>query len=232
MTEDPTYFIRGDDGAEYGPVALDELREWVGENRAGLGTEVRLDAPDSRWHAWHFYPELVALLAEVRVSGVPSASVPVLAPMGRRSAAFLLDLVMSFILVVILWLMIYWLLPPALIARLILYTQAVLQGLTPAAPTLPSWFEVAANVIFLVVPTLYYTGFHTAHGRTPAKSIFHLQVTDAEGRKPTLGKALIRALIFVLSVYFFYGIPLLYAFFNPQRRTLHDLAAGTYVVES
>ena len=48
---------------------------------------------------------------------------------------------------------------------------------------------------------------------------------------PSLAKALIRAFVFVISVYFFYGIPLLYAFFHPQRRGLHDLAADTYVVE-
>ena len=232
MIHNDTYLVRGEDGAEYGPVALPELREWVGENRVGLGTEVRLDMPDGVWRPWQFYPELVALLAEVRVTGLP-AGVPVLAPMGRRAAAFLLDLIMSFILVIVLWLMIYWLLPADLILRMFLYTHAVLQGLTPPAqPTLPRWFEIWANVIFLGVPILYYAGFHAAHGRTPAKSICRLKVTDAQGRRPTLAKALVRALIFVVCVYFFYGIPLLYAFFHPQRRGLHDLAAGTYVVEA
>lgn len=231
MTEDHAYIVRGDDGVEYGPVSLAELRDWVRENRVGLGTDVRPAAADGNWHPWHFYPELVALLAEVRVTGaLPSATV--LAPMGRRFAAFLLDLIMSFVLVVVLWWTIYWFLPADLLVRMILYTQAILQGVTPPAqPVPPAWFEIWANIILLGVPVLYYTGFHAAHGRTPAKSICHLQVTDAQGRKPTFGKALVRALIFVISVYFLYGIPLLYAFFHPQRRGLHDLVAGTYVVE-
>jgi uncharacterized RDD family membrane protein YckC len=231
MSDNDGYWVRGEDGEEYGPVELPELREWVGENRIGLGTEVRLDAPDGLWRPWQFYPELVALLAEARVTGLPS-DVPILAPVGRRIAAFVLDIIMSFVLVLILWLMIYWLLPAETIGSMILYTQAVLQGLTPPpAPTLPRWFEVWANVIFLGVPALYYTGFHAAHGRTPAKSIFHIQVTDGQGRKPTLGRALIRALILVISVYFFSGTPLLYAFYNPPRRALNDPAAHTSVVQ-
>jgi uncharacterized RDD family membrane protein YckC len=231
MTDDQAYFVRGEDGEEYGPVPLPELREWVGENRVGLGTDVRSDEPGGIWRPWHFYPELVALLAEMRVTGLPTG-LPVLAPMGRRAAAFVLDLVLSFVIVLALWWTIYWFLPPDLITRMILYTQAILQGITPpATPVLPRWFEIWANVIMLGVPILYYAGFHAAHGRTPAKSIFHLQVTDAEGRKPTFMKALLRSFVFVISVYFLYGIPLLYAFFNPQRRALHDLAANTYVVE-
>ena len=231
MSDNDGYWVRGEDGGEYGPVELAELREWVGENRVGLGTEVRLDAPEGLWRPWQYYPELVALLAEVGILGLPS-DVPVLAPVGRRAAAFFLDLVLSFVLVLILWLMIYWLLPAETIGRMILYTQAVLQDLPPPpTPTFPRWFEVWANVIFIGVPALYYTGFHAVHGRTPAKSIFRIQVTDAQGRKPAFGRALIRALILVISVYFFYGIPLLYAFFNPQRRALHDLASDTYVVE-
>jgi uncharacterized RDD family membrane protein YckC len=40
-----------------------------------------------------------------------------------------------------------------------------------------------------------------------------------------------RAFVFMISIYFFYGIPLFYTFFNPQRRALHDIVASTYVVE-
>ena len=69
MSDNDAYWVRGEDGEEYGPVALAELREWVGENRVGLGTDVRLDTPHGTWHSWQFYPELVALLAEVKATG-------------------------------------------------------------------------------------------------------------------------------------------------------------------
>ena len=63
----PAFIVRGDDGEEYGPVDLAELREWVRENRAGLGTVVRPDRPDASWQPWQNYPELVALLAAVPI---------------------------------------------------------------------------------------------------------------------------------------------------------------------
>ncbi len=230
MSENDGYWVRGEDGGEYGPVELSELRDWAAENRVGLGTEVRVDAPDGLWRPWQYYPELVALLAEVGILGLPS-DVPVLAPMGRRAAAFFLDVALSLVLFMILFVMLCGLLPQNVVEQSALYTQAIFQGLTPLPPAFPRWFLTWIDVLYLGIPILYYTGFHVAHGRTPAKSIFHIQVTDAQGQKPTLGRALVRAMILVISVYFFYGIPLLYAFFNPQRRALHDLAADTYVVE-
>src|SRR5271170_6871289 len=99
-TEDRAFFIRGDDGQEYGPVDLGELRGWVRENRVGLGTDVRLDTPGEPWHPWHDYPELVALLAEVQ-STSPVASLPpafVIAPIRRRILAWIVDLFLIWIL--------------------------------------------------------------------------------------------------------------------------------------
>ncbi|HEX4140365.1 MAG TPA: hypothetical protein VHY09_08465, partial [Candidatus Methylacidiphilales bacterium] len=93
--------IRGDDGVEYGPVELEELREWVQENRAGIGTEVRRDEPGARWLPWQNFPELVALLAEVSATTpVPGQPGMALAPLGRRMLAFALDLILSYILFV------------------------------------------------------------------------------------------------------------------------------------
>ena len=90
LPENRSFFIRGDDGGEYGPVDLDELREWVRENRAGLGTEVRLDEPNAIWHPWQAYPELVALLAEAHATGsapVPDQADPIIAPIWKRILA-------------------------------------------------------------------------------------------------------------------------------------------------
>jgi uncharacterized RDD family membrane protein YckC len=232
MAESTAYFVRGDDGEEYGPVDLAEMREWVAENRVGLGTSVRPDAPEGQWSAWQHYPELVALLAEVQAVGNPAA-LPILAPWGRRVTAFVVDVILSLVLFFGIFFIIYCLLPPNLLVVLQGYTQAMLQGLNPPVPELrvPFWFQVSVNIALFGVPLLYYCGFYAAHGRTPAKSLLQLQVVDATGQKPRFSKALLRAFVFVVCVYFFYGIPLVYAFFNPQRRALHDIAAGTYVVE-
>jgi uncharacterized RDD family membrane protein YckC len=227
MSENNTYLVRGEDGAEYGPVALTELREWVAENRAGLGTEVRVDLPDATWHSWHFYPELVALLAEVRVTGLPPA-MPVLAPMGKRFLAGILDLILCHILIMPLLFVSIFLLPVDMASHLFL------QSVLPPGPPIqfPSWYELLADVIYFGGILLYYAGYQAVHGRTPAKALMHLRVVDEAGQKPPLPKALLRALILIVSIFPLWTIPLFAIFFNPQRRALHDLAAGTYVVEA
>jgi len=78
---------------------------------------------------------------------------------------------------------------------------------------------------------VYMAGFHAAHGQTPAKAILRLRVVDQNGQKPAFLKALLRAMGFVVSFYF-YGILFFYVFFNPQRRSFHDFVAGTYVVNA
>jgi uncharacterized RDD family membrane protein YckC len=234
MPEEKAFFVRGEDGEEYGPVGLAELRQWVAENRAGLGTTVRLDAPGELWQPWQYHPELVALLADVRVtgSGVDGAS-PIVAPLGCRSIAAVTDLILCYLVTAPILAVVFFLLPADLIVRLYTYSWALLQGAaaTSAAPMIPGWFAVLSDLVWYGMPVLYFGGFVAAHGRTPAKSIFRLRVVDAQGRKPVFFKACLRSLVFVASVYVFYGIPLLYTFLNPQRRALHDLAAGTYVVE-
>jgi uncharacterized RDD family membrane protein YckC len=179
-----------------------------------------------------YYPELVALLAEMRVTGLAAAG-PVLAPIGRRILAGMADLVLVFFLIMpLIFLTFFLLLPVDQLAQLARTGVDVLQGVIPQnPPQLPLWFEAVLDAIRLLGATLYYAGFYAAHGRTPAKSVLRLEVVDAQGRKPVLVKALLRALVFVVSVYIFYGIPLIYAFLNPQRRALHDMVAGTYVVE-
>ena len=235
MAESTAYFVRGDDGEEYGPVGLAELREWVAENRVGLGTSVRSDAPESRWSAWQHYPELVALLAEVRAVGGPSA-LPVLAPMVRRIGALICDLFLSLLLALGTLAIAYAFLPREVVLQQaqfwIQFYEANAQGLNPTGepPALPEWYMIAGEVISFVLPLLYFTCFNAAHGRTPGKSILHLQVVDGQGRKPSFRMALVRGLILMVCVKL-WGIPLIYAFFNPQRRALHDIAAGTYVVE-
>jgi uncharacterized RDD family membrane protein YckC len=232
MSPTPAFFVRGEDGEEYGPVDFPELREWIAENRVGLGTSVRPDSPNGSWNLWQHYPELVALLAEVHVTGGAPA-LPVLAPLGRRSLAFGLDVILTFVFMFPALMVNYSFLPRAYIAELLQFWQDVFAGMTQMAmPEPPTWYILNTDAIFLVISTLYFAGCYAGWGRTLAKWMLNLQVVDAQGRKPTPGKAVVRALVFTVSVYFFYGIPLFYAFFNPQRRALHDIFAGTYVVES
>jgi len=228
LPENRAFIIRGDDGEEYGPVDMDELRDWVQENRAGLGTVVRLDEPGSLWQPWQYYPELVALLAEARVtSPVPGQPGLVIAPLGRRICAFVIDL---FLVVVLSF--------PILMVLALIYmpdwcVQSALASMQPqltSSPQLPLNDRIIGSLISDMIMAFYMAGFHAAHGKTPAKAILRIRVVDENGKKPHFVKSLLRALVMVFSLSL-YGVPLAYAFLNPQRRAFHDFVAGTYVVE-
>jgi hypothetical protein len=72
------YKIRGADGKEYGPVTIEQLRQWVVEGRANAQTYIQ--GPDStEWKPLSAYPELAALLpattpqTQPEIQGVPGA---------------------------------------------------------------------------------------------------------------------------------------------------------------
>jgi len=217
------FIVRGDDGEEYGPVGLDELAVWVRENRAGLGTTVRTDQPDSTWQPWQHYPELVALLAEKQALGTLAGLV--LAPLGPRMGALIIDLIFSFTLVMLIWSIINIAWTPEIMVRIYLswYQDIPVE--------LPQSYAFLADLVSFGIPSLYSAGFIAAHGKTPGKAIFRLRVVNAQGGKPALFQALVRGFFFGLSLGF-YGLPFLVAFVSPQRRAIHDVAAGTYVVEA
>lgn len=220
--------IRGEDGQEYGPVEMDELREWVRENRAGLGTEVRLDEPGASWQPWQSYPELVALLAETQAaSSLPGQAGLVVAPLGRRMIAFAVDL---FLIVI-----------PTLIICTTLaiayapdwYVQAVVVGTQhPFSPlALPVNANIIVDLISDFILALYFTGFHAIHGKTPGKALLGLRVVEQSGHNPPVLKAFFRAVVLIFSMGLLF-LPLLYVFLAPQRRALHDLVADTIVVDA
>jgi uncharacterized RDD family membrane protein YckC len=226
LPERHSFVIRGEDGEEYGPVDLGELREWVRENRAGLGTEVRRDELGATWNAWQNYPELIALLAEVHATG-SMQPVVVIAPLGRRTLAFAMDLILSGFLSF-----------PILFALALIYmpdwcVQSALASMQPQTPPpeVPLDDRIIGSLISDVILACYMAGFHFAHGRTPGKSLMHIKVVDQSGGNPSLLKSFVRALMLVVSIGLFF-IPFSYIFFNPQRRAIHDLVADTCVVES
>jgi uncharacterized RDD family membrane protein YckC len=229
LPENPTFLVRGEDGVEYGPVDLAELREWVAENRAGIGTEVKHADPGSIWEPWQNFPELVALLAEVNVTeGEPELAGLVLAPIWRRALAFLLDFFLASLLTM----------PLNYVFELLSHTpnlqmRLLLAALQPDTPLPPEalFYGSLGNIVSLGILVLYFAGFHAAHGQTPGKQVLRVRVVNAESQRPTFVQTFWRAVILVLSINLFL-LPMFYVFFNHQRRAIHDLIAGTYVVEA
>jgi uncharacterized RDD family membrane protein YckC len=227
LPENHVFLIRGDDGQEYGPVDLHELRGWVLENRAGLGTEVRLDEPGAPWNPWQNYPELVALLAEAQVTN-PASEQPglAIAPIRRRIIALVADLLLLSILFIPIVNVLAAFMPMDVISQAAMNPWA-LQALPPETLHQLLVFQMISNGGLV----LYMTGFLAAHGQTPGKALMRLRVVEESGRKPSLLNSFLRSVVLIFSIGLFF-LPLVFAFFNPQRRTVHDLIAGTYVVEA
>ena len=226
LAEKSSFMVRGDDGEEYGPVDLDELREWVRENRAGLGTEVRRDEPGATWNTWQAYPELVVLLAEAQSGASPLllANGLVLSSVWQRLAAFLIDLMLLVLLLGPLHLLLDHLNP----LHKLLYSinLAALQSLSTQELTQVMALALIENT-FVV---LYFTICHAGWGQTPAQAMFRMRVINAEGERPSVTRALMRSLALVFSLTFY--VPLVYVFMNPRRRSFHDVVADTCVVNT
>jgi uncharacterized RDD family membrane protein YckC len=228
LPENSAFMVRGDDGQEYGPVDLEELRQWVRENRAGIGTAIRLDEPNARWQAWQSFPELVALLAEVQsTDAAPGRSGFSIAPIGKRMLACVADVILSSILASPILYVAATFIAPDWEAQ---FSHYLFHPEMPLTGPLLIYLELSNSLSYLML-ALYMAGFHAAHGQTPAKSILRLRVVDQFGQKPSLWKCFLRGIAFSLSFYL-YGIPLAWAFLNPERRAFHDYVAGTYVVEA
>ncbi len=100
----------------------------------------------------------------------------------------------------------------------------------------PDWaFRGVTALSFLLAAlanALYIVGGWAWRGRTPGKSLLGLTVVkrgEIGGRGIGWKAALIRAVVLVLA-----GLPVglgwVWAFFEKEKRALHDLAAGTWVV--
>jgi uncharacterized RDD family membrane protein YckC len=67
-------------------------------------------------------------------------------------------------------------------------------------------------------------------GKTMGMRLFSLELVDAiENEYPTLKQAAANSSVFLLSLAFC-GAGFLTAFFNEERRALHDLLSGTILV--
>ncbi len=71
------YKIIGADGKEYGPVSLDQLKQWISQGRVNPQSRIQI-AGATEWKAATEYPELNALFGQL--AGAPVGSPPPLSP--------------------------------------------------------------------------------------------------------------------------------------------------------
>jgi resuscitation-promoting factor RpfA len=88
---------------------------------------------------------------------------------------------------------------------------------------------VAAGIAILLL--VYHTLCHALAGATLGKRLLGLRVAGPDGRRPSLARSAARAALSAVSVAAL-GLGLLLALFTLSGRALHDLLAGTWVVEA
>lgn len=91
---------------------------------------------------------------------------------------------------------------------------------------LPGWILIFH--VFVVLGA-YFIWYWSHGGQTLAMQTWKIQLTTAAGTHPTLARMMLRyALAWPSLVYF--GVGLIWAFFDRDRQFLHDRLAGTRLV--
>ena len=92
-----------------------------------------------------------------------------------------------------------------------------------------SGFLAIAGAVLLVM-FIYQTATTAFMGRTIGMKLFSLEIIDAEKNEtPTLHQAAVNSAVYLLSL-LLCGIGFLPAFFNEERRTVHDILSGTLLI--
>lgn len=85
-----------------------------------------------------------------------------------------------------------------------------------------------------LVPLVYHVGLIASpQAATLGMRLFGIRVADAmTGAPPSLAQAIVQIVAFYGSVTLTAWLILIFALFNPRRRTLHDVLAGTVVINT
>jgi len=89
-------------------------------------------------------------------------------------------------------------------------------------PVLPSWQLPAGGAVIAVA---YLTSGWASTGRTAGKQVAGLRVTDRSGRRLPVGRALLRAVLYVL-----FPAGLLWILVSRHNASVQDLIVGSVVV--
>jgi uncharacterized RDD family membrane protein YckC len=209
-----TYKIIGGDGAEYGPVGLEELKRWVLDGRVGVATQVwRSDV--SRWAPASGYSELERELGQVSDLLAESAHGQA-RPVGfwARLGAYLIDIMVLQGTFIAIW------------------------GTPPATPVTPGGFPDFEAMVRELTPRLSYQMLiiisynvlmNGWFGATLGKFAIGARIVNLDGSAIGFGKALLRWLA-MIATNITLGIGFLIVAFRADKRALHDLIARTRVV--
>ncbi|MGD9092891.1 MAG: RDD family protein [Anaerolineales bacterium] len=113
-----------------------------------------------------------------------------------------------------------------------LIAVVIVMGLTLISFIVKSDFFVVERVTVisgLIVSLVYYLRAWTRSGRTVGNIVMDIKVVGEDGNPPSLGKAILRYIGYIISG-LIAGLGFLWVAFDGKRQGLHDKIAGTYVV--
>lgn len=233
------YKIIGGDGREYGPVTLEEIRQWCEDGRVAAGTPVwRSDEQrwqpaggwdELKWDLPTFTPAPTApppLRSETTAPASTTESTADTAPAGFwiRLGAYILDWVILQAMLTLLTLP--WAEP---LGKLQEAARTELQAPSPDYDLLARFFLISL-AISLPLALAYNTFFLGRRGATPGKQLLGLRVVREDGTKLGYGQAAARYLAELVTLLTF-GAGYVMIAFHPEKRALHDLIAGTRVLQ-
>jgi uncharacterized RDD family membrane protein YckC len=219
---DVNYKIIGGDGLEYGPVNLEEIKEWIRDGRVAWMSRVwRSDL--ASWSQADRYSELRPDLARLRQAAAARAVRP--CGFWARLAAHILDQLIWGMIFFVIWTPIaqarHWPMPDWPRDLTDVTFQKFLQDLS-------LWIDRAAPVLYPVY--LFYDVLLTGRfGATIGKMAVGARVTLRDGSPIGYNRALLRWLASRFCDLTFCAGYLLIAL-RADKRGLHDLLAGTKVV--
>jgi uncharacterized RDD family membrane protein YckC len=88
---------------------------------------------------------------------------------------------------------------------------------------------IVGLVVLAMLGFLYFFIFHALRGQTPGKRAMDVRVIDGYGRRPSLGRALLRTAAYLPSLLVL-ALGFLWIGFDREKRGLHDWLADTYVI--
>ncbi len=214
----------GGDGREYGPIPLNELKNWIREGRIGRETLIaRSDV--GVWLAASKFSELDPDLRDVYEKN-PSLSRHSFEPVGfwPRVGAFLLDNIVMWIAFYAVW---SWIgldfagEPPK---------TPVMQTPEDALEFFNTYLPFLAKqwAIYFPMHFLYHVLLNGTFGATLGKMIIGAKIVKLDGDRIGYGRAILRYIGARISDICYIGY--LFVAFRDDKRALHDLIASTRVI--
>jgi uncharacterized RDD family membrane protein YckC len=223
------FTIIGGDGKEYGPVAVDQIREWIAAGRANLDTQAKAAGSDE-WRRLGDYPEFSAARTDTPPPLVPVLPQNDLADRLFRLAAWLLDNLIAFLCC----------LPGILLIGVSVVTGLLmghneLSGLDAGRLLLGIGLLAFGGLVLLVVQIWLLT----TRGQTIGKRVVGIKIVryDTGANPGFVSVVLLRWLVpgligAVPYLGFVFAVVDCCFIFRADRRCIHDLIAGTKVVKA